>query len=155
MWWLLQKVRTDYFWRKGKLLFLFCKDTQLLIVLFWCTILPILPFPLSFGGIWRMKNLTDANEMWVSSKTNYFQSRQTHESRTRVFSSLPSVLVIKFRAQLRAAKRKSQTTTFLSEVFTPSNQLRIWHFPVSANLINLKLPWSFSCSLTVRNALQL
>ena len=29
------------------------------------------------------------------------------------------------RAQLGAAKRKSQTTTFLSEVFTPSNQLRI------------------------------
>ena len=52
-------------------------------------------------------------------------------------------LVIKFRAQLRAAKRESQTTTFLSEVFTPSNQLRIWHFPVSANLINLKLPWFF------------
>ena len=49
----------------------------------------------------------------------------------------------KFRAQLRAAKRKSQTTIFPSEVFTPSNQLRMWHFPVSANLINLKLPWFF------------
>ena len=42
------------------------------------------------------------------------------------------------RAQLGAAKRKSQTTTFLSEVFTPSNPLRIWHSPVSTNLINLK-----------------
>ena len=49
----------------------------------------------------------------------------------------------KFRAQLRAAKRKSQITIFPSEVFTPSNQLRMWHFPVSANLINLKLPWFF------------
>ena len=47
------------------------------------------------------------------------------------------------RAQLGAAKRKSQTTTFLSEVFTPSNQLRIWHSSVSTNLINLKLPWFF------------
>ena len=47
------------------------------------------------------------------------------------------------RAQLGAAKRKSQTTTFLSEVFPPSNQLRIWNSSVSTNLINLKLPWFF------------
>ena len=32
--------RIDYFWRNGQPLFLFCKDTQLLIVLFKFTILP-------------------------------------------------------------------------------------------------------------------
>ena len=48
-------------------------------------------------------------------------------------SSIIASLVIKFREQLRAVKRKSQTTTFPSEVFTPSNQLSMWHFPVSNN----------------------
>ena len=67
----------------------FPKDTLLLIVLFQCNILPIPPLSLSLGGIWRTKILTDANQMWVSSKAIFFKSWQTYESRTHVFSSLP------------------------------------------------------------------
>ena len=87
MCWLLQRFGADYFWWNGQLLFLFIKDTQLLIILFYWTILPMLPFPLSFGGIWRTKNLTDANQMWVSSRAIFFFSKLTDLCITELVSS--------------------------------------------------------------------
>ena len=53
-------------------------------------------------------------------------------------------LMIKFRAQLKATKRKSRTTTFPSEVLTHLNQLRSWHFSVSTNQSNLKASLTLS-----------
>ena len=74
-------------------------------------------------------------------------------------------LLIKFREQLSAVKRKSRTTSFLSEVFTPSNQLGSRHFPLCTiikvdscikirnNRINslASSPWPFFfCALKLR-----
>ena len=128
MCWLLQRFGADYFWWNGQLLFLFIKDTQLLIILFYWTILPMLPFPLSFGGIWRTKNLTRIRCELVQGLSSFFQSWQTYVSPNSCLLNISS-LVIKFREKRKAAA---------SEVSTPSNQLRIWHFPVSTNLINLE-----------------
>ena len=97
------------------------------------------PYLLEASGVWRISRTQMRCEL-VQRLTIFKADRpMNHE----LVSSHHCLSCNKFRAQLRAAKRKSQTTIFPSEVFTPSNQLRMWHFPVSANLINLKLPWFF------------
>ena len=104
MCWLLQRFGADDFWWNGQFLFLFSKDTQLLIVSFYWTILPMLLFPLSFGGIWRTKNLTDANQMWVSSRAIFFQSWHTYKSPNSCLLNISS-LVIKFREKSGEEKK--------------------------------------------------
>ena len=154
MCWLLLRFGADDFWWNGQFLFLFSKDTQLLIVSFYCTILPMLLFPLSFGGIWRTKNLTDANQMWVSSRAIFFQSWHTYESPNSCLLNISS-LVIKFREKSGEEKKVA------------NNYFSVWGCHTFKSIKNLTFSpeyWSnqlrsfldyFSCSSTVRNALQL